>query len=415
MAFVAPIRSRVTSSSVSLLSAARTRPLLVSNNDALCRLRHASRQRQDIQRRLFSLLAADNPFRVHSTGQGPVHMPTRLQSTKAEQQDEASTKKKKKNRKKKSQKQTTAGKVFRADRVLSNRGWGSRSECFDILKQRRVYERIENEDYVEIENDDETSDDDEEDSRYVMRKLIGPSEKISMDADLWIDGKTEVDKPPPLLRVYHKPKWVLSVMNDNKGRPNLSDLPDEINKNMHPVGRLDYDTSGLLLFSSDGKLTQTLLHPNHEISKEYVAVVVGNVVQDDLRDVLAKGVTTSMGDFPAVLLDVQPIPEDEVPKTIDNIVKNLPPEYDIEKLDEKGFLDFKDAKELSQVRLMVKEGKHRMVRRILANSGFPVIVLKRERMGAVELGDLKEGSFRDLSEKEEQWAKSLIKNKKGKK
>lgn len=276
--------------------------------------------------------------------------------------------------------------VFRADRVLSNRGWGSRSECFEILKNRRVFQKIDSK----------------------MKRILGPKEKIAMDVSLWIDGKIEVPQPPPLLRVYHKPKWVLSVMKDEKGRKNLGDL-DFISK-MHPVGRLDYDTSGLILFSSNGGLTQTLLHPTHEIQKEYVAVVVGKVDEDELRRKLAEGVTTSIGSFPADLVATKPLPKEQVKPFVANILENLPPEYDPSRLEEKGYLFFKDAEELSEVRLVVEEGKHRMIRRILANSGFPVISLKRERLGEIRLGDLDEGSYRDLSDKEEQWINAILKN-----
>jgi 23S rRNA pseudouridine2605 synthase len=281
------------------------------------------------------------------------------------------------------------GKTYRADRVLSNRGWGSRSECFEILKARRVFQKFGGEGEA--------------------FPVLGPSEKISMDADIWIDNKIQVPRPPPLLRVYHKPKWVLSVMNDGKGRKNLSEL--DFIHNMHPVGRLDYDTSGLLLFSSDGKLTQTLLHPSNEIQKEYVALVAGSVDEEELRQTLAGGVSTSMGAFPADLIATRQIPSEQVQPLIDDIMKNLPPEYDLDKLEEKGYLFFKDAKELSEVRLVVEEGKHRMVRRILANSGFPVIGLKRERLGVIQLDDLKAGSYRELSEKELEWAESLRKQK----
>ncbi len=285
-------------------------------------------------------------------------------------------------------KPSVSGKTYRADRVLSNRGWGSRSECFEILQQRRVVQRF---------------------GDGLVFPVLGPSEKISMDADIWIDNNIQVPMPSPLLRVYHKPKWVLSVMNDEKGRKHLGEL-DFIRK-MHPVGRLDYDTSGLLLFSSDGTLTQTLLHPSKGIQKEYVALVVGLVHEDKLRQTLAEGVATAAGTFPANLLEARPIPSDQVRPLIDDILKNLPPEYNMEKLEEKGYLFFKDALELSEVRLVVEEGKHRMVRRILANSGFPVIGLKRERLGNIRLDDLEPGSYRDLSKKELQWAKSLRKRK----
>lgn len=285
-------------------------------------------------------------------------------------------------------KQRVSGKTYRADRVLSNRGWGSRSECFELLQQRRVVQRL---------------------STGQVLPILGPSEKISMDADIWIDNKVQVPMPPPLLRVYHKPKWVLSVMNDGKGRKHLGEL-DFIHK-MHPVGRLDYDTSGLLLFSSDGTLTQTLLHPSNGIPKEYVALVVGSVNKDQLRETLAAGVTTAAGTFPAQLLDANPIPSEQVRPLIDEIFSNLPPEYEMERLEEKGYLFFKDAQQLSRVRLVVEEGKHRMVRRMLANCGFPVIGLKRERLGTIRLNDLEEGSFRELSKHELQWANALKRRK----
>ena len=97
---------------------------------------------------------------------------------------------------------------------------------------------------------------------------------------------------------------------------------------------------------------------------------------------------------------------------INNILNNLPPEYDIEQLEEKGYLFFKQARELSEVRLVVEEGKHRMVRRILANSGYPVIGLKRHRLGPIQLNDdLHPGCTRDLSLEEEEWAKKLLKRK----
>jgi 23S rRNA pseudouridine2605 synthase len=246
-------------------------------------------------------------------------------------------------------------------------------------------------------------------STTTMIRIMGPSEQIPMDASLWVDGTTEVGAPAPLLRVYHKPKWVLSVMGDPQGRPNLESL-DMVHQNsqLHPVGRLDYDTSGLLLFSSEGPLTQALLHPTHEIQKEYVAVVVGEVDEEDLRQKLQQGVTTSMGDFPATVIEARSIDKEDIPRIITDILNNLPPEYDVAKLEEKGYLFFKDATNLSQVRLVVEEGKHRMVRRILANSGHAVVSLKRERLGVIQLGDLKEGQHRELTDEEETWARSLI-------
>ena len=280
--------------------------------------------------------------------------------------------------------------IFRADRVLSNRGWGSRSECFELLKKKRVFQEINSK----------------------MECILGPKQKIPMDAALFVDGKKEVPKLPPLLRVYHKPKWVLSVMNDSKGRKNIGDLDEKSISMMHPVGRLDYDSSGLLLFSSDGKLTQKLLHPNNQVEKEYVALVVGKVDEEGLREKLSQGVQTSDGIFPATLLDTTFVAENKVRSIIADLIGNLPPEYDLEQLEKNGHLFFKNSTELSEVRLVVEEGKYRMVRRILANSGYPVIGLKRHRLGPILLEENHfPGSFREITPEENTWALGLLKNK----
>lgn len=208
-------------------------------------------------------------------------------------------------------------------------------------------------------------------------------------------------------------------MNDSHGRKNVGELQRDdgiISKSMHPVGRLDYDTSGLLLFSSDGKLTHALLHPTSSVQKEYVAIVVGFVDESRLRQKLADGVETSIGVFPGQLLSSKSIDDpDRVSSIINDIIDNLPPEYDIPKLEEKGYLDFRNATQLSEVRVVVEEGKHRMVRRILANCGHPVISLRRERLGPILLGDLAEGDLRELTPEEAKWAKNVLDTRKSSK
>mmetsp|Transcript_56039 Transcript_56039/g.112288 ORF Transcript_56039/g.112288 Transcript_56039/m.112288 type:complete len:171 (+) Transcript_56039:450-962(+) len=147
---------------------------------------------------------------------------------------------------------------------------------------------------------------------------------------------------------------------------------------LHPVGRLDADTTGLLLFSSDGALTQRLLHPDGGIEREYEAEVEGNPLAriEELKDILALGVETSEGVFPATLLDATP----------------------------------------NSVRLTVCEGKYRMVRRILANAGHPVTALHRRRYGKVVLDDLgtseqarlPAGEFTEVNGAALEWARALV-------
>jgi 23S rRNA pseudouridine2605 synthase len=280
--------------------------------------------------------------------------------------------------------------LYRADRVLANRGWGSRADCFEVLKQGRV----------SVMRDGE------------IQKVAGPSDRLDMDAILWVDKK-EVPSIP-LLLVYHKPKWMLSVLNDPKGRPCLdSVLTRPYDKlDLHPVGRLDYDTSGLLLFSSLGALTQRLLHPTHGITKQYVAIVQGLVNRDVLEEKLRDGVMTSEGTHTAQLLDVNHFSQEESCQIWTNMKENLPPEYDEEDLEDRRLLppegDDGLMPLLSQVCLEVKEGKHRMVRKMLANCGHGVVELKREKQGIIELGDLPVNQFRRLTLEEGEWAQSLI-------
>jgi 23S rRNA pseudouridine2605 synthase len=282
--------------------------------------------------------------------------------------------------------------LFRADRVLANRTGKSRSECFDLLQQKRIWEKQQ----VVSEED------------HPFAVVAGPSAKISADADLWVDRTHAVPRPPPILKVYHKPKWVLSVLNDPHDRPSLDSvgiLPEK----MHPVGRLDYDTSGLLLFSSSGALTQFLLHPKHETEKEYIAVVVGCVDADALQQQLCDGVSTADGVHIATLLDVDTSSPKNVKDYLQTTFNALPPEYNHTNLRQRGYLNiFEETTELSTVRLTVTEGKHRMVRRILANSGHAVVGLHRQRLGVIDLGDLPVGETRELTPDELKWAEQLL-------
>jgi 16S rRNA U516 pseudouridylate synthase RsuA-like enzyme len=214
-----------------------------------------------------------------------------------------------------------------------------------------------------------------------------------------------------------------------------------------------YDTSGLLLFSSSGPLTQTLLHPKHHVNKEYVAVVTGRVDEAVLRDQFTAGVTTGEGVHIAELLSVKHWGPDtdaavdadaaadssdtkqnddaavdssdadsstsdkkqSVAQFLQDIKTGMPPQYNQTDLKVRGYLDVFDATELSTVTMTVSEGKHRMVRRMLANCGHAVVALKRERLGAITLGDLPVGETRPLTVTELQWAEKMLKpQKKGK-
>ena len=233
---------------------------------------------------------------------------------------------------------------LRLERILSNRGKGSRSEAGTWIKQGRV--------------------------KVYGLVCKAPSKKFLEDALITLDGKP-VERVP-LLMAFHKPLNVLTAMGHPSGRATLLDYvpPEWRNTPLHPVGRLDYDTTGLLLFSREGALTQRLLHPSGNIEREYLAQVEGDALREDLRETLAQGVLTADGTFPARLLE---------------------------------------QKE-NQVRVVVTEGKYRMVRRILANAGLPVKALHRVRYGEVVLEslNLEEGCFCEVPEAAVKWAERLI-------
>ncbi|KAL3769648.1 hypothetical protein ACHAWU_010252 [Discostella pseudostelligera] len=281
----------------------------------------------------------------------------------------------------------------RIDKVLAHRGVGSRSQTFELAKVKRITWATN----IHAPHSERI-------------RIRGPKEKVPFEAALFIDGNL-LPGPPPLLLVYHKPKYVLSVMEDDKKyvdqeRKHLGNVLEERYKKagMHPVGRLDYDTTGLLLFSLDGTLTQRLLHPRRGVEKEYVATVQGQADEATLAQKLLDGVETTEGIHTAKLLGISPSdgPAEEVSK---QSIIELNEDID-EGGDEKIHKDYSGP--YSDVRLVVSEGKYRMVRRMLANCGYPVVELRRLRHGIVELGELKVGEFREATNEEIQWAKSLI-------
>ena len=185
-----------------------------------------------------------------------------------------------------------------------------------------------------------------------------PRERVFNHSSLMVADIRSV--APPLLAIYHKPVGQLCTMDDPWGRRGLERaLIEPWSIALHPVGRLDADTSGLLLFSRDGQLTQHLLHPKRAVERSYWAGVAD--IPSDLEEKLHSGVRTSLGLFTARL---------------DAINQDCDPHA---------------------VRIAVTEGKHRMVRRMLHNAGASVITLKRVQYGSILLGDLAEGHCRPLS------------------
>ncbi|MEN0060963.1 MAG: pseudouridine synthase [Myxococcota bacterium] len=188
-----------------------------------------------------------------------------------------------------------------------------------------------------------------------------PRERVNESAAVALDGEPLV--PPPRLLVWHKPPGVHCTVGDGLGRRNLeSEVAELLTWQLHPVGRLDAPTSGLLLFARDGAVTQHLLHPKREVPRTYRARV-DPAPTPDLPSILAGGVATAAGVFTA---------------------EGVSLDGDV-------------------VTLTVREGKHRMVRRMLANAGHPVIDLARLAFGPFTLGELPSGAWREPMDDEVRW------------
>ena len=179
-----------------------------------------------------------------------------------------------------------------------------------------------------------------------------------------VDGKR---LPPVSEKVYlvlNKPRGVVSTMSDPEGRRNLGDLVADRPERLFHVGRLDTDTSGLILLTNDGDFAQRMAHPSYEVDKTYVAEVEGEVYRRTLKQLL-EGVT--LEDGPVTVRKARIV---------------------------------QAAASKSIVELVIHEGRNRIVRRLLDHVGHPVRRLTRTAIGPVQLGKLPVGEMRDLSRAE---------------
>lgn len=171
--------------------------------------------------------------------------------------------------------------------------------------------------------------------------------------------------------MFYKPKSCVTTANDEKGRKTIYDYIDTKDKRLFPVGRLDYDSEGLLLLTNDGELTYKLTHPSNEIPKTYLVKVEGEVKQADLAR-LRNGV------------------ELDGTKTKRCKIK---------------LREFTDN--ISSFDMTIYEGRNRQIRRMFECIDKEVIFLKRIAIGDVRLGGLTRGTTRYLNQKEIDYLKKL--------
>lgn len=233
-----------------------------------------------------------------------------------------------------------------------------------------------------------------------------PRHRIKAGAHVHLVAQDENIDLRKKFTLFNKPYGMLSTRNDPLGRPNLSHLMEKYPKfeKYHAVGRLDHDSTGLLILSSLGSFTNLLQNPANEVEREYIAVVEGKVNYELLKLKLANGVETSDGTFKSNLLESHEATVLERDIAIQECQYNL--EHGVR---DKMLLteDQLHVADLFTIRLTVCEGKYRMVRRILHNSGHSVVTLRRIRYGNFLLDDIPSGGFREATDFEIDWLKKL--------
>lgn len=226
----------------------------------------------------------------------------------------------------------------RLQKVIAESGYASRRKAEELIKMGKVYVN--------------------------GVKVTEMGFKVSGNVLIDINGKP-LKKEDKEYYLLNKPRGVITTTSDDKNRKTVTDLI-ETSKRIYPIGRLDYDTTGVLLLTNDGELTNILNHPSSEVSKVYVAKIDGIVepyrVKKLEQGVMVDGVKTSRA------------------------------RIRIKKLDKKN-----DA---SYIEITIHEGKNHQVKKMFEAIGYKVVKLKRERYAFLDVNSLKSGEYRKLTTKE---------------
>ena len=236
----------------------------------------------------------------------------------------------------------------RLQKVIANSGYCSRRKAEELILEGKVFV-----------------------NGSVIREL---GTKVSHDDEIEVDGLSIKKDHNYEYYLLYKPRGVVTTTNDDKGRKTVVDLIDTTAR-IYPVGRLDYDTTGVLLLTNDGVFANGLMHPANEIDKVYIAKVEGILSGYDVK-MLKSG----------IMIDGR--------KTAKCHVK-------VRSVDKK--------KNTCIVELVIHEGRNHQVKKMIEAVGKKVIKLKRERFGIFDLSGLKASEYRRLTAKEVRVVYSMIK------
>lgn len=212
------------------------------------------------------------------------------------------------------------------------------------------------------------------DGRVAVNGVVITEQGVKVDTErdiVTLDGK-RVERDESLVYIMlHKAEGCVTTVNDQFDRPTVMDSVSDIRERIYPVGRLDYDTSGLIILTNDGELTYRLTHPKHNINKTYIALV-----------------------------DSEPTPEQ-----IQHFESGIM--LDGRKTAEARLSVIKRGKKGVFIKVVIHEGRNRQVRRMCEAIGHPVKALQRRAIGTLTLGGLKKGEYRHLTAEEVEYLKSL--------
>ena len=226
----------------------------------------------------------------------------------------------------------------RIHKILSEMGIASRRKAEDFIKEGRV-------------------------------TVSGRVATLGMKADparehIKLDGKLLTKREPRVYMIFHKPRNVVTSLHDPQGRPTVKDYLKGVKYRVFPVGRLDFNSEGMLLMTNDGDFAHAVLHPSKKISKTYLVKVKGVLEEENITK-LRKGIKLKER------------------MTAPAIVKKT-----------------RKTEQNSWLEITIHEGRKRQIRRMLDIIGHPVLKLKRVRINGIELGGLEQGALRYLTSEE---------------
>ncbi|MEA2323913.1 MAG: rRNA synthase [Solirubrobacteraceae bacterium] len=189
-------------------------------------------------------------------------------------------------------------------------------------------------------------------------RVTDPARGVTGAEAITVDGRPVGRMPEPVVYALHKPAGVVSTAHDTHGRRTVVDLVPEAGTRLYPVGRLDADSTGLILLTNDGALANRLTHPRYEVPKTYRARVANAPLREPALRALRDGVDLEDG------------------RTAPAQVRRL---------------------QAGELELTIHEGRNRQVRRMCEAVGHPVVALRRVAFGPMRLGDLAPGDHRRLT------------------